>query len=107
MFCRSLRLRELFHEDTVADTDRNNTIYNKIQERTDMSRELKNRSFHPRQDRCDKFNQHILSIKNDIINLCDKKYINHQQYITKKLVTKNLQSNQDIIIHSADTKEGK
>ena len=72
-----------------------------------MSRELKNRSFHPRQNRCDKFNQHILSIKNDIINLCDKKYINHQQYITKKLVTKNLQSNQDIIIHSADTKEGK
>ena len=36
-----------------------------------MSRELKNRLFHPRQDRCDKFNQHILSTKNGI-NLCDK-----------------------------------
>ena len=69
-----------------------------------MSKQLKNRVFHPPQDHCDKLNQFISSIKNGIINLCNKKYINHQQNITvdEKLAIKNLQANQDIIIHSAD-----
>ena len=39
-----------------------------------------------------------------IINLCNKIYINHQQNIAvdKKPATKNLQSNQDMIIYSTD-----
>ena len=57
-------------------------VDNKTQERTDMSKRLKNRSFHPPQDHCDKLNQYISSIKNGLINLCNKKYINHKQNIT-------------------------
>ena len=69
-----------------------------------MSKQLKNRLFNPPQDHCDKLNQFISSTKNGIINLCNKKYINHQQNITvdEKLAIKNLQANQDIIIHIAD-----
>ena len=52
------------------------------QKRTDMPKKLKNRSFHPPQDHCDKLNQYILSVKNGITNLCNKIYINHQQNIT-------------------------
>ena len=73
-----------------------------------MSKQFKNYSFHPPQGHCDKRNQYISSIKNGIINLCNKKYINHQQNITfdEKLAIKNLKANQNIIIHSAD-KRGK
>ena len=44
-----------------------------------------------------------ISIKNGIINLCNKKCINHHQNITvdEKLAIKNLKANQDIIIQSA------
>ena len=79
-------------------------MYNKTQERTDMSKQFKNYSFHPPQGHCDKRNQYISSIKNGIINLCNKKYINYQQNITvdEKLAIKNLQANQDIITHNAD-----
>ena len=103
-FCRNLRLREYFREDTGTATNNNNTVDNKTQKRTDMSKQLKNRSFHPPQDHCDKLNQFTSSIKSGIINLCNKKYINLQQNITvdEKLAIKNLQANQDIIIHSAD-----
>ena len=55
-FCRNLRLRESFHEDTGTATNNNNTIYNKTQERTDMSKQLKNRSFRSSQDHCHKLN---------------------------------------------------
>ena len=104
-FCRNLRLREFFHEDIGTATNNNNMVHNKTQERTDMSKQLKNCLFHPPQDHCDKLNQFISSMKNRIINLCNKEYINHQQNITadEKLAIKNLQANQDIIIHSADT----
>ena len=107
-FCRNLRLREFFHENIETATNNNNTIYNKTHERTDMSKQFKNHSFHPPLDHCDKLNQYISSIKNGIINLCNKKYINHQQNITfdEKLAIKNLKANQNIIIHSAD-KRGK
>ena len=103
-FCRNLRLREFFHEGAGTATKNNNTVDNKTQERTDMSKQLKHCLFHPPQDHCDKLNQFISSIKNGIINLCNKKYINHEQNITvdEKLAIKNLQANQDIIIHSAD-----
>ena len=47
---------EFFHEDTGTATNNNNTIYNKTQERTDMSKQLKNRSFRSSQDHCDKLN---------------------------------------------------
>ena len=47
-----------------------------------MPKQLKNRLFHPQQDHCDQLNQHISSIKNRIINLYNKKYINHQQNLT-------------------------
>ena len=42
-------------------------------------------------------------MKNGIINLCNKKCINHHQNITvdEKLAIKNLKANQDIIIQSA------
>ena len=103
-FCRNLRLREFFYEDTRTKNNSNIADYYEKQERTDMSKQLKNRSFHPPQDHCDKLNQYISSIKNGIINLCKNKHINHQQNITieEKLAIKNLQSNQNIIIHSAD-----
>ena len=67
-FWRNLRLREFFHEDTGTATNNNNTVYNKTQERTDMSKQLKNRSFHPPQNQ--------KKTKNGIINLCNKKHIN-------------------------------
>ena len=92
------------HEYSETSTSNSNTIYNKTQERTDMSKQFKNYSFHPPQGHCDKRNQYISSIKNGIINLCNKKYINYQQNITveEKLAIKNLQANQDIITHNAD-----
>ena len=92
------------HEYSETSTSNNNTIYNETQERTDMAKQVKNCSFHPPQGHCDKRNQYILSIKNGVINLCNKKYINHQQNITfdEKLAIKNLQANQDIITHNAD-----
>ena len=53
------------------------------QERTDIFKQLKNRSlFHLAQYHCDKLNQYIPSIKNGIINLRNKKYINRQQNIS-------------------------
>ena len=58
-FCRNLRLRELFREDTGTAANNNNTVYNKTQERTNMSKQLKNHTFHPPQDHCDKLNQYI------------------------------------------------
>ena len=106
-FFRNLRLREFFHEDCGIATNNNNTVYNRIQERTDKSKQLKTRLFHPPQDHCDKLNLHISSIKSGIINLRDKMYINHQQNIPidEELAIKNLQGNQDIIIHSTDKGE--
>ena len=53
-FCKNLRLREFFHDDIGTATNNNNLVCNKTQERTDMSKQLKNRSFHPPQDHCDK-----------------------------------------------------
>ena len=53
-FCRNLRLREFFHENTETSTNNNSAIYNKTQERTDMSKQLKNRSFHAPKEHCDK-----------------------------------------------------
>ena len=41
-FCRNLILREFFHEDTRTDTDSNNIVYNKMQERTNISKQIKN-----------------------------------------------------------------
>ena len=67
-FCRNLRLREFFHEDTGTGTNNNNTVYNKTQERTDMSKQLKNGSFHAPQNQ--------KKTKKGIINLCNKKHIN-------------------------------
>ena len=95
---------EFFHEDTGIAINNNNMAYNKTQERTDMSKQLKNRSFHPPQDHSDKLNQYISWIKNGLINLCNKMYIIHQQNITadEELAIKNLQADQDIIIPSAD-----
>ena len=58
-FCRNLRLRELFREDTGTAANNNNTVYNKTQGRTNMSKQLKNHTFHPPQDHCDKLNQYI------------------------------------------------
>ena len=52
------------------------------QERTDIFKQLKNRVFHLAQYHCDKLNQNIPSIKNGIINLRNKIYINHQQNIS-------------------------
>ena len=90
----------VFLDDTGTATNNNNMVYDKTQERTDISKQLKNRSF---EDHCDKLNQYISSINNGILNWCNKKYINHQQNsIDEKLAIKNFQANQDIIIHSAD-----
>ena len=80
-FCRNSRLREFFHED-AGPAINNNPVYIKTLKRTDMPKQLKNRLFHPQQDHCDQLNQYISSIKNRIINLCNKKYINHQQNLT-------------------------
>ena len=79
-------------------------VYNKTQKKRDMSKQLKTRSFHPPQDHCDKLNQYISSIKNGIVKRMQQKKINQEQNITveEKLAIKNLQSNQDIIIHSVD-----
>ena len=70
-----------------------------------MSKQLKNRSFHQPQGPCYKLNQYIPPTKHGIINLCNKKYINHQQNITvdEKLSIKYLPANQDITMNSADT----
>ena len=59
-----------------------------------MSKEIQNCLFHPPQFHCDKLNQYISSIKNRIINLCNKKYLSHQQNITvdQKPAMKNVQS---------------
>ena len=98
-FFKNLRPKVVFLEDTGIATNNSNTVYDKTQERTDISKQLKNRSF---EDHCDKLNQYI-SINNGITNLCNKKYINHQQKsVDEKLAIKNFQANQDIMIHSAD-----
>ena len=57
-----------------------------------MFKELKNHLFHQPQDNYDKFNQYISLVKNNIIILCNKEYINHQQSIIveRKLDIKNL-----------------
>ena len=57
-----------------------------------MFKGLKNHLFHQPQDNYDKFNQYISSVKNNIIILCNKEYINHQQSIIveRKLDIKNL-----------------
>ena len=52
-FCRNLWLIEFFHEDTRTTINNNNTVYKKTQERTGLSKQLENRSFHPPQDHCD------------------------------------------------------
>ena len=69
----------------------------------DMSKQLKNHTFHPPQTIV--INLINVFYKNTgIINLWNKKYINQQQNITVdgKLAIKNLQDNQNIIINSAD-----
>ena len=63
---------EFFHEDTRTTINNNNTVYNKTQERTDMSKQLKNRSFHPPQDHSDKLNQYISSEKTELSTYATK-----------------------------------
>ena len=65
-FCRDLQPREFFHKNTVIDTDSNNTVYNKTQESTDISKQPKNRSFNLQQNNAVKLNQYIPSIKDGI-----------------------------------------
>lgn len=62
-----------------------------------MSKQLQNRSFHPPQEHCDKLSQHISSIWNGIISLCNKTCTYHQQNITVdgKLAMKNLRTNHE------------
>ena len=55
-FRRNLWLREFLQEYSETSTSNNNAIYNKTQERTDMSKQVKNCSFHPPQGHCDKRN---------------------------------------------------
>ena len=64
-FFKNLPPKVVFFDDTGTATNNNNTVYDKTQERTDISKQLKNRSF---EDHCDKLNQYISSINNGIIN---------------------------------------
>ena len=73
-FCRNYRLRQFFYEDTRADNDTNTTVYNKTQEKKDMPKQLENRSTNTFYQILSKIN----FIKKDIINFCNKQYINHQ-----------------------------
>ena len=75
-FCRNLRLGEFFHEDTGTATNNKNTVYNKKQERTDMSKKLKNFSF-----------SHFTHHKTTVINSTN---IFHQKTELSTYATKNI-----------------
>ena len=98
---RNLRHIEFFYEDTGAATNNNDTVYDKTGKNGYVqTTKIAHFTHHKTTD---KTNQYISPIKNGIINLCHKKYINHQQnmIVDEKLAIKNWQANQDII-HNAN-----
>ena len=99
-FWRNLRSREFFHDDIRTGINNNNMVYNKTQERTDMSKQLKNRSFHPPQDHCDKPIYFINKKRN--YQLMQQEVHQSSTNHPSKTSHQNLQAHQDIIIDTAD-----
>ena len=108
MVLQKLMTLEFFHEDTGIAINNNNMAYNKTQERTDMSKQLKNRSFHPPQDHSDKLKQYISSAKTELSTYATKSisFINKTSQLMKNQPSK-IYKLIKILLSTALIKEGK
>ena len=102
-FCRKMRLSEYFWKEDIEKTqDQTNDFYLK-QERSDMSHNFSNKFFQPPTDHNEILNHYLTSVKSAITDLCKKPFTYISNISNEESnALKNLQSRDDIVIHSAD-----
>ena len=102
-FCRKIRLSEYFwNENTEQTQDKTKDFYLQ-QERSDISNNFSNKFYQPPIDHNEILNHYLTSVKSAITDLCKKPFTYIPNISNEESnALKNLQSRDDIIIHSAD-----